>query len=174
MFLKIQIFVALLTVLGMSLGLTSAFSDRARDNGDIFIINYDSFDGDVDDISTTTQAPREAGYIDFDEIMHACNASFVTPMSNVLQFNTTGKLFDEKDMTSMCYFRCFFEKAGIIENFKLNPDVVRKYMWPATGDSIEFCESQAMDEQNACVRTYTIAQCAMMRALTDARNTPMV
>lgn len=80
MFIKIQISVALLTVLGMSHGLISAFSDRARDNGDIFIINYDSFDGDVDDISTTTQAPREAGYIDFDEIMHVCNASFVTPM----------------------------------------------------------------------------------------------
>ncbi|KRF78912.1 general odorant-binding protein 84a isoform X2 [Drosophila virilis] len=117
---------------------------------------------------------QRAFHAHFLEVRTACAEEFLLPYANVLQFNTTGKLFDEKDMTSMCYFRCFFEKAGIIENFKLNPDVVRKYMWPATGDSIEFCESQAMDEQNACVRTYTIAQCAMMRALTDARNTPMV
>ncbi|XP_023176725.2 general odorant-binding protein 84a isoform X1 [Drosophila hydei] len=168
----LSISVALLTTLCLKGGLTYAFS--ARDNGDIFIINYDSFDGDVDDMSTTTQAARDPEYIDFDEIIHGCNASFITPMSHVLQFNNTGKLADEKDMTSMCYFRCFFEKAGLVENFKLNPNVVRKYMWPATGDSIEYCESQGVNEKNACVRTYSIAQCAMTRALTDARNKPMV
>lgn len=72
--------VALLSTLSLSGGLVSALSDRAKDNGDIFIINYDSFDGDVDDISTTTEAPRDPDYIDFDAIMHGCNASFITTM----------------------------------------------------------------------------------------------
>ncbi|XP_017967879.1 general odorant-binding protein 84a isoform X2 [Drosophila navojoa] len=166
--------IALLSTLSLCGGLISALSDRAKDNGDIFIIDYDSFDGDVDDISTTTEAPRDPDYIDFDAIMHGCNASFITPMSYVLQFNNTGKLADETDLTSMCYFRCFFEKSGIVENFKLVPSIVRKYIWPATGDSIEYCESQGISEPNACKRTYAIVQCAMMRALTDARNKPMV
>ncbi|ALC45303.1 Pbprp4, partial [Drosophila busckii] len=161
-------------LLCLSSGLVSSSGDRAKDNGDIFIISYDSFDGDVDDISTTTVSSRAANYVDFDEVLRECNSSFITPMSHVLQFNTTGKLLDEKDLTSKCYFRCFFEKAGILDNFKLNGDLVRKYMWPATGDSIEYCEGQGKNETNACIRAYTITQCAMMRALTDARNKPMV
>ncbi|KAH8310270.1 hypothetical protein KR044_000333 [Drosophila immigrans] len=173
MTLKIRICVALFSVLSLSFG-SQALEDHAKDNGDIYIINYDSFDGDIDDISTTTQAPRDPDFIDFDEIIRICNASFVTPLSNTILFNTTGKLLDENDRTSMCYFRCFFEKAGLMDNFKLNVDLVRKYLWPATGDSIEYCESQAMDEANACVRGYAITQCIMVRALTDARNKPMV
>ncbi|XP_062121845.1 general odorant-binding protein 84a isoform X1 [Drosophila sulfurigaster albostrigata] len=104
----------------------------------------------------------------------ACALEFLVPYANTILFNTTGKLLDENDRTSMCYFRCFFEKAGLMDNFKLNVELVRKYLWPATGDSIEHCESQAMDETNACVRAYAITQCIMMRALTDARNKPMV
>ncbi|KAH8360275.1 hypothetical protein KR093_011833 [Drosophila rubida] len=170
----IRIGVAVFTVLSLSFGSVQALEERARDNGDIYIINYDSFDGDMDDISTTTQVPRDPDFIDFDEVIRICNASFVTPISNTILFNTTGKLLDENDKTSMCYFRCFFEKAGLLDNFKFNVDLVRKYLWPATGDSIEYCESQAMDEANACVRAYAITKCIMMRALTDARNKPMV
>lgn len=62
------------------LNLSLALQDQAKDNGDVFIISYDSFDGDVDDISTTTPAPKEADYVDFDEVVHNCNASFITPM----------------------------------------------------------------------------------------------
>ncbi|EDW81324.1 Odorant-binding protein 84a [Drosophila willistoni] len=148
--------------------------DHAKDNGDIFIINYDTFDGDLDDITTTTQAPREPDYIDFDEITHMCNQSFIIPVSYAFQFNNTDAVLDDKDLTSMCYFRCFFERSGLMENFKFNVDLVRKYLWPATGDSIEYCEGLAKDEENPCRRTYTIAKCAMLRAATDARNKPMV
>lgn len=62
------------------LNLCLALQDQAKDNGDVFIINYDSFDGDVDDISTTTPAPKAEDYVDFDEVIHNCNASFITPM----------------------------------------------------------------------------------------------
>ncbi|EDV93390.1 general odorant-binding protein 84a [Drosophila grimshawi] len=174
MFSKFVISVALLILLSLSIGILNAIGDRAKDNGDIFIINYDNFDGDVDDISTTTQVPREEGYIDMDEIVHVCNTSFITPLSVLQQFNTTGKLLDETDRTSMCFIRCFFEKTGILDNYKLNVDLVRKYMWPATGDSIEYCEAQGKDEVNPCIRIYVIIQCCMIRALTDARNKPMV
>ncbi|XP_034488722.1 general odorant-binding protein 84a [Drosophila innubila] len=166
--------IALLTVLSICFGSVVALEDRAKDNGDIYIVNYDSFDGDMDDISTTTQAPRDPNFIDFDEISRICNESFITSLSNTLLFNTTGKLLDENDKTSMCYFRCFFEKSGFMENFKLNVEMVRKYLWPATGDSIDHCESERKDELNACVRAFAITQCLMLRALTDARNMPTV
>ncbi|XP_034132872.1 general odorant-binding protein 84a isoform X2 [Drosophila guanche] len=165
---------AVVALLSLGMCTIKALQDHAKDNGDIFIINYDSFDGDVDDISTTTQAPREAGYVDLDEVVRNCNASFITPMSNVLQFNTTGALPDEKDKTSMCYFHCFFEKSGLMDNYKLNADLVRKYVWPATGDSIEACEKQGKDEANACERGYAIIKCVVLRSLTDARNIPVV
>ncbi|XP_020813924.1 general odorant-binding protein 84a [Drosophila serrata] len=151
-----------------------ALQDHAKDNGDVFIINYDSFDGDVDDISTTTPAPREADYVDFDEVNRICNASFITPMPNVLQFNSTGELPDDKDKTSMCYFHCFFEKSGLMKDYKLNTDLVRKYVWPATGDSIEVCQNEGKDEPNACERGYAIVKCVFIKALTDARNKPTV
>lgn len=77
---KVRNTVALLTVLSICLGFVWTLENRAKDNGDIYIINYDSFDGDVDDISTTTEAPRSADYIDFDEISRQCNASFITPL----------------------------------------------------------------------------------------------
>lgn len=77
---KLRNTVALLTVLSICLGFVWTLENRAKDNGDIYIINYDSFDGDVDDISTTTEAPRSADYIDFDEISRQCNASFITPL----------------------------------------------------------------------------------------------
>ncbi|XP_023176726.1 general odorant-binding protein 84a isoform X2 [Drosophila hydei] len=130
----------------------------------------------ADDLQVESDTPEMQSefHAHFLEARTACAEEFLLPYAHVLQFNNTGKLADEKDMTSMCYFRCFFEKAGLVENFKLNPNVVRKYMWPATGDSIEYCESQGVNEKNACVRTYSIAQCAMTRALTDARNKPMV
>ncbi|XP_001359755.3 general odorant-binding protein 84a isoform X4 [Drosophila pseudoobscura] len=165
---------AVVALLSLSLCTIKALQDHAKDNGDIFIINYDSFDGDVDDISTTTIAPRAADYVDFDEVMHYCNASFITPMSNVLQFNTTGALPDENDKTSMCYFHCFFEKAGLMDNYKLNADLVRKYVWPATGDSIEVCENEGKDVTNSCGRGFAIIKCVVLRALTDARNNPVV
>ncbi|KAH8250195.1 hypothetical protein KR026_007349 [Drosophila bipectinata] len=151
-----------------------ALQDQAKDNGDIFIINYDSFDGDVDDISTTTPAPKEADYVDFDEVVRNCNASFITPMSNVLTFNSTGTLPDEKDKTSMCYFHCFFEKSGLMTDYKLNADLVRKYVWPATGDSLEVCENEGKEDANACERGYAIVKCVFTRSLTDARNKPTV
>lgn len=174
MILKLQVSVAFVTVFVLYIGSIGALEDHAKDNGDIYIINYDSFDGDVDDISTTTQAPRDPDFIDFDQVSRTCNESFITSLSNTLLFNTTGKLLDENDKTSMCYFRCFFEKSGLMNNFKLNTELVRKYLWPATGDSIEHCELERKDEPNACVRAYAITQCIMMRALTDARNKPMV
>lgn len=77
---KVRNTVALLAVLSISLGFVWTLENRAKDNGDIYIINYDSFDGDVDDISTTTEAPRSEDYIDFDEISRQCNASFITPL----------------------------------------------------------------------------------------------
>ncbi|EDV41818.2 Odorant-binding protein 84a, isoform A [Drosophila ananassae] len=156
------------------LNLSLALQDQAKDNGDVFIISYDSFDGDVDDISTTTPAPKEADYVDFDEVVHNCNASFITPMSNVLTFNSTGALPDETDKTSMCYFHCFFEKSGLMKDYKLNADLVRKYVWPATGDSLEVCENEAKEETNACERGYAIVKCVFIRSLTDARNKPTV
>ncbi|KAH8281087.1 hypothetical protein KR054_010485 [Drosophila jambulina] len=161
-------------LLSQSLYYAKALQDHAKDNGDVFIINYDSFDGDVDDISTTTQAPREADYVDFDEVNRNCNASFITPMPNILQFNSTGGLPDDKDKTSMCYFHCFFEKSGLMKDYKLNTDLVRKYVWPATGDSIEACENEGKEELNACERGYAIVKCVFIRALTDARNKPIV
>ncbi|KAH8278727.1 hypothetical protein KR018_007874 [Drosophila ironensis] len=151
-----------------------ALQDQAKDNGDVFIINYDSFDGDVDDISTTTEAPRAADFVDFDEVTRTCNASFITSNSNVLAFNTTGELPDEKDKTSMCYFNCFFEKSGLMTDYKLNKDLIRKYIWPATGDSLDVCENEGKDEENACERGYAIVKCIIIRALTDARNKPTV
>jgi len=72
---------AVIAFLILSPNCARALQDHAKDNGDIFIINYDSFDGDVDDISTTTSAPREADYVDFDEVNRNCNASFITSMS---------------------------------------------------------------------------------------------
>ncbi|KAH8243153.1 hypothetical protein KR032_004999 [Drosophila birchii] len=161
-------------LLGLILYSVKALQDHAKDNGDVFIINYDSFDGDVDDISTTTAAPREANYVDFDEVNRNCNASFITPIPNVLQFNSTGELPDDKDKTSMCYFHCFFEKSGLMKDYKLNTDLVRKYVWPATGDSIEACDNEAKEELNACERGYAIVKCVFIRALTDARNKPTV
>ncbi|KAH8369164.1 hypothetical protein KR009_003248 [Drosophila setifemur] len=162
----------LFTRLGLSSG--TALQDQAKDNGDIFIINYDSFDGDLDDISTTTQAPREPDYVDFDEVNRICNASFITPMTNVLQFNSTADLPDENDKTSMCYFHCFFEKSNLMTDYKLNTDLIRKYVWPATGDSIEVCENEGKDNENTCERGYAIVKCVFTRALTDARNKPIV
>ncbi|XP_016978364.1 general odorant-binding protein 84a isoform X2 [Drosophila rhopaloa] len=161
--------------LSLILNCAKGLQDHAKDNGDIFIINYDSFDGDVDDISTTTPAPRESDYIDFEEVNKNCNASFITSTTNVLQFNSTGELPDDKDKaTSMCYFNCFFEKSGLMMDYKLNTDLVRKYIWPATGDSIEACETEGKDETNVCVRGYAIVKCVFIRALTDARNKPTV
>nr|NP_001097700.2 Odorant-binding protein 84a, isoform C [Drosophila melanogaster]ABW08613.2 Odorant-binding protein 84a, isoform C [Drosophila melanogaster] len=166
---------AVIAFLILSPNCARALQDHAKDNGDIFIINYDSFDGDVDDISTTTSAPREADYVDFDEVNRNCNASFITSMTNVLQFNNTGDLPDDKDkVTSMCYFHCFFEKSGLMTDYKLNTDLVRKYVWPATGDSVEACEAEGKDETNACMRGYAIVKCVFTRALTDARNKPTV
>jgi len=72
---------AVVAFLSLSLNYARALQDHAKDNGDIFIINYDSFDGDVDDISTTTPAPREADYVDFEEVNRNCNASFITSSS---------------------------------------------------------------------------------------------
>ncbi|XP_017049126.1 general odorant-binding protein 84a isoform X2 [Drosophila ficusphila] len=172
-YVKTWVLFALLSL--CSVGCVKALQDQAKDNGDIFIINYDSFDGDIDDISTTTPAPREADYVDFEEVNRNCNASFITSSSNVLQFNSTGELPDDKDKaTSMCYFNCFFEKSGLMTDYKLNSDLVRKYVWPATGDSIEACEAEGKDETNACVRGYSIVKCVFIRALTDARNKPTV
>ncbi|XP_017967878.1 general odorant-binding protein 84a isoform X1 [Drosophila navojoa] len=128
-------------------------------------------DLDIDPDTPEVQSQFHARFL---EVRTACAEEFLLPYAYVLQFNNTGKLADETDLTSMCYFRCFFEKSGIVENFKLVPSIVRKYIWPATGDSIEYCESQGISEPNACKRTYAIVQCAMMRALTDARNKPMV
>ncbi|XP_034664474.1 general odorant-binding protein 84a isoform X2 [Drosophila subobscura] len=110
----------------------------------------------------------------FKSIRVQCADENLIPYANVLQFNTTGALPDEKDKTSMCYFHCFFEKSGLMDNYKLNADLVRKYVWPATGDSIEACEKQGKDEANACERGYAIIKCVVLRALTDARNIPVV
>ncbi|EDW96386.2 general odorant-binding protein 84a isoform X2 [Drosophila yakuba] len=166
---------AVFAFLNLSLNCAKALQDHAKDNGDIFIINYDSFDGDVDDISTTTSAPRDADYVDFEEVIRNCNASFITSTTNVLQFNSTGELQDDKDRaTSMCYFHCFFEKSGLMTDYKLNTDLVRKYVWPATGDSVEACEAEGKDETNACMRGYAIVKCVFTRALTDARNKPTI
>lgn len=30
-----------------------------------------------------------------------------------------------------------------MKDYKLNADLVRKYVWPATGDSLEACENEA-------------------------------
>lgn len=30
-----------------------------------------------------------------------------------------------------------------MKDYKLNADLVRKYVWPATGDSLEVCENEA-------------------------------
>ncbi|XP_030374255.1 general odorant-binding protein 84a [Scaptodrosophila lebanonensis] len=172
---KIKIWTKLLLALLVTIVAVEALVDRARDNGDIYIVSHYTFDGDIDDISTTTPKPADPDYIDFDEITHICNASFITPISNVLTFNSTGSLPDDNDTTSMCYFRCFFEKSGLMDNFKLNAELVRKYVWPATGDSIEYCESQGKEtETNGCIRGFAIVKCVMLRALTDARNKPTV
>ncbi|XP_017037563.1 general odorant-binding protein 84a isoform X1 [Drosophila kikkawai] len=104
----------------------------------------------------------------------ACADENLIPYANVLQFNITGELPDDKDKTSMCYFNCFFEKSGLMKDYKLNKDLVRKYVWPATGDSIQVCEDEGKEELNACERGYAIVKCVFVRALTDARNKPTV
>ncbi|XP_039493985.1 general odorant-binding protein 84a isoform X1 [Drosophila santomea] len=105
----------------------------------------------------------------------ACADENMIPYANVLQFNSTGELPDDKDKaTSMCYFHCFFEKSGLMTDYKLNTDLVRKYVWPATGDSVEACEAEGKDETNACMRGYAIVKCVFTRALTDARNKPTI
>ncbi|XP_023033995.1 general odorant-binding protein 84a [Drosophila willistoni] len=117
------------------------------------------------------QRERHANFL---VVRTSCAEEFLVPYAYAFQFNNTDAVLDDKDLTSMCYFRCFFERSGLMENFKFNVDLVRKYLWPATGDSIEYCEGLAKDEENPCRRTYTIAKCAMLRAATDARNKPMV
>ncbi|KPU79372.1 Odorant-binding protein 84a, isoform B [Drosophila ananassae] len=104
----------------------------------------------------------------------ACADENLVPYANVLTFNSTGALPDETDKTSMCYFHCFFEKSGLMKDYKLNADLVRKYVWPATGDSLEVCENEAKEETNACERGYAIVKCVFIRSLTDARNKPTV
>jgi len=80
MILKLRVSVAFVTVFVLYIGSIGALEDHAKDNGDIYIINYDSFDGDVDDISTTTQAPRDPDFIDFDQVSRTCNESFITSL----------------------------------------------------------------------------------------------
>nr|AWY62807.1 odorant binding protein [Liriomyza trifolii] len=111
---------------------------------------------------------------DFPELMKICNASFSIPISDVENFHNTGELPDTSDKTGMCYIRCMWEKSGLINNWVLNADLIRSHIWPATGDALDVCANTGIDEQNACVRTYMIARCLMMRSIVDAQNKPTV
>ncbi|XP_026850657.1 general odorant-binding protein 84a isoform X1 [Drosophila persimilis] len=126
------------------------------------------------DMVTDSPEKQQEMHAFFKTIRRQCADENLIPYANVLQFNTTGALPDESDKTSMCYFHCFFEKAGLMDNYKLNADLVRKYVWPATGDSIEVCENEGKDATNSCGRGFAIIKCVVLRALTDARNNPVV
>uniref|UniRef100_A0A1A9VQK7 Uncharacterized protein n=1 Tax=Glossina austeni TaxID=7395 RepID=A0A1A9VQK7_GLOAU len=116
---------------------------------------------------------KAADTVDFDDVIEECNSSFSIPTDYLTSFNSSGSLPDVTDKTGMCFLRCFYEKSGFIKNWKLSDAKIRKYMWPATGDSIEICEQEKSNEPNACVRLYSIIKCLMLRALVDARNKPV-
>uniref|UniRef100_A0A1A9WL95 Odorant-binding protein 84a n=1 Tax=Glossina brevipalpis TaxID=37001 RepID=A0A1A9WL95_9MUSC len=151
-------------------------------NGDIYMMNEEKFLHNRKNLisvlnfpeSTTISASmKDTDAVDFNNILEECNSSFSIPTGYLTTFNSTGSLPDEMDKTGMCFLRCFYEKSDLITNWKLNGDKIRKYMWPATGDSVEVCEQEKSKEPNACVRLYAIAKCLMLRAIVDARNKPV-
>ncbi|XP_037944299.1 general odorant-binding protein 84a-like [Teleopsis dalmanni] len=79
---------------------------------------------------------------DLEAVTNLCNSSFSIPIDYLEEFNNTGELPDIIDKTGMCFIRCFYEKSGFIDNWALNVELIRQYMWPATGDSISYCQEQ--------------------------------
>ncbi|TMW50061.1 hypothetical protein DOY81_004871 [Sarcophaga bullata] len=159
---------------------------KAKDNGDIYMVDEDKFIKEIrkqmqtesilnsdynENLSTTTTIPSDR--VNFDEIISICNSSFSIPMHYYKVFNTTATLPDLVDKTGMCFIRCLFEKSGFIENWKLNAKKIRENIWPAMGDTMEVCEKQGSNETNACVRAFAMANCLKIRSLVDARNNPI-
>nr|QIS77206.1 OBP13 [Episyrphus balteatus] len=128
----------------------------------------------IDGIPMECTSTKSASSMDLKEVMDTCNSSFTIPMDYIIEFNTTGILPDETDKTGMCYIRCAFEKLGLIKDWKLDKPLLQNTMWPATGDSVEVCEQEGKSESNACVRTYAIAKCLMIRAIVDARDKQVI
>ncbi|XP_075145971.1 odorant-binding protein 84a isoform X2 [Haematobia irritans] len=155
--------------------------ERPKNNGDIYITSEETFlrtqAALIEKEYVTTMEPEtyvkttiDPNIIDFEELVALCNSSFSIPMDHYITFNTTADLPNVLDKTGMCFIRCFYEKAGIIENWKLNRARIQTNIWPATGDSLEVCENEGAEEKNPCVRAYAIAKCLTIRALVDARN----
>ncbi|XP_054739194.1 general odorant-binding protein 84a [Anastrepha obliqua] len=140
-----------------------ATQKRAKDNGDIYVQHKEQ-----------VAIGNNSSVIDVEEVMQICNASFSVPMEYIVQFNTTGELSDTTDKTGMCFIRCFFEKSGLIKDWQLNTDLIMQNIMPITTSSVQFCESEAKNEMNACVRTYAIAKCLMKSVLENARNNTTV
>ncbi|XP_067615275.1 general odorant-binding protein 84a-like [Eurosta solidaginis] len=115
----------------------------------------------------------EQGF-NFTEVVKECNSSFTIPLEYMQQFNETAELPNTTDKTGMCFLRCYMETTGIIRNWKLNRSLIRKTMWPATGDSIPVCEKEGANETCPCKRSYAIAKCLMIRAIVDAPSKPIV
>ncbi|KAM7362579.1 odorant-binding protein 84a [Cochliomyia hominivorax] len=158
---------------------------KAKDNGDIYIVKEEKFIKEIKKqmqtessllpdntltttttfSSTTTENPN---LINFDEIISLCNSSFSIPMYYYTTFNKTASLPELVDKTGMCFIRCFYEKSGLLENWKLNAMKIRTNMWPAMGDTIEVCEKEGEKQKNPCVRAYAIAKCLTLRKLADA------
>ncbi|XP_037944300.1 general odorant-binding protein 84a [Teleopsis dalmanni] len=158
----IKIFILLITISCIKADI------GAKDNGDIYVIKISSYN-----FTVTTEMPTKNA-TDLEAVTNLCNSSFSIPIDYLEEFNNTGELPDIIDKTGMCFIRCFYEKSGFIDNWALNVELIRQYMWPATGDSISYCQEQGKNEVNACVRTYAIAKCLMIRAIVDARNKPVV
>ncbi|KAL9895129.1 odorant-binding protein 84a isoform 1-T1 [Glossina fuscipes fuscipes] len=146
-------------------------------NGDIYLVSEEKFLQNRKNLlskSANSSVTMEAAdIVDFDDVIEECNSSFSIPTDYLTSFNSTGSLPDVTDKTGMCFLRCFYEKSGFIKNWKLSDVKIRKYMWPATGDSMEVCEQEKNKELNACVRLYAIVKCLMLRAIVDARNKPV-
>ncbi|XP_067615285.1 general odorant-binding protein 84a isoform X2 [Eurosta solidaginis] len=149
-------------------------AQRPRDNGDIYVRRSDQIANSKTSTNENGQPivlqENNNSSVNVEEIMNICNSSFSIPIDYIIQFNTTGELPDTTDKTGMCYIRCYFEKSGLIENWKLNKDLVMSVMWPIMYDSIDACEREEKNEINACVRTYAIAKCLMTRTLYNVHN----
>nr|AYN70651.1 odorant-binding protein 84a2 [Bactrocera minax] len=140
-----------------------SIQDRAKDNGDIFVQHKEQQECVRPIIVQANDSISSEGT----DVVLMCNSSFSIPSDYIAQFNMNGALSDTLDKTGMCFIRCYFEKAGLIKNWQLNKDMIMQTMRLIKANSIEFCEPEAKQETNACIRTYAIAKCLMKRGFED-------
>ncbi|XP_004529369.1 general odorant-binding protein 84a [Ceratitis capitata] len=154
--------------------IVASIQDHAKDNGDIYVQHkqdskcFNNLEREAN-ATIPLQISNSTGN-ELEDVVRLCNSSFSIPTDHIMQFNTDGALADTVDKTGMCFIRCYFEKSGLIQNWKLNKDQIVQKMWPLAADSVDFCESEAKQEMNACVRTYAIAKCLMQRRFEGTCN----